>query len=287
MWAVFRDLCKLPVALASTLGCAAAFALAHGGLPVTAAAACAGVFLTACGACALNQYQEWDRDALMLRTRGRPIPAGRLSQARALACALSLIAAGILTLLVGSGMTAVGLGLAAVGWYNGLYTWLKRRTAFAAVPGAAVGAIPAAIGWVSAGAALTDARLAAIAFFFFVWQVPHFWLLALAHADDYRRAGFPHATAALRPEQLLRVISVWMAVAGLACLLFPVFSVVTSRAALTLLVASALWLGWTAAGLMKNGAAEGACRAAFVSINRFAWGVVTLVLLDPYLFKLG
>jgi heme o synthase len=287
MWAVLRDLCKVQVALASTLACAAAFGLACGRLPVSAASACVGVFLSACGACALNQYQERDRDALMLRTCLRPIPAGRLSRGKALAWSVGLIAAGVVTLLVGSGMTAAWLGLAAVGWYNGLYTWLKRQTAFAVVPGAAVGVIPAAIGWAAAGGALGDARLAALAFFFFVWQVPHFWLLVLAHADDYRRAGFPLVTSALRPEQLLRVVSVWMVVAGLACLLFPVFSVVTSRPTLVLLAASALWLGWTADGLRKIGVLEVAYRSGFVSINRFAWAVVTLVLLDPYLLQLG
>jgi heme o synthase len=287
MWVALKDLCKVQVALASALACAAAFAGAYGRLPLTAAATCVGVFLTACGACALNQYQECDRDALMLRTRVRPIPTGRLSKRGALAWSVGLIAIGVLVLLTGSGVTAASLGLAGVAWYNGLYTWLKRKTAFAAVPGAAVGAIPAAIGWAAAGAALSDARLGAIAFFFFVWQVPHFWLLALVHADDYRRAGFPIATSVLWPEQLVRVVCAWMVVAGLACLLFPVFSVVTSRMALVLLVVSALWLAWAVAGLIRSLAVEQACRLAFVSINRFAWAVVTLVLLDPYLLRLG
>jgi len=287
MIGLLSELCKLPVALAAALACAAGFTLANDGLTLTAAAACGGVFLSSCGACALNQYQERDRDALMMRTRLRPVPSGRLSPSRALAWAVGLIAAGILMLFLGSGIIAACLGLGAVAWYNGVYTWLKARSAFAAVPGAIVGSLPVAIGWSAGGAMLTDWRLGAIVFFFFVWQVPHFWLLALAYADDYRRAGFPVTNSGLSPEQLLRVTCAWMTTAILGSLLFPVFSVVTSRVALMLLIVSAFWL-WLAVGeLMKTGAAQSACRAGFMRINRFAWAVTTLVLIDPYLLRLG
>ena len=95
--------------------------------------------------------------------------------------------------LMGHPLAAL-LGLITVVWYNGIYTPLKRVTAFAAIPGGVVGAIPPVIGWVSGGGDPTDARIIVVAFFFFVWQVPHFWLLLMRIGGDYERAGLPSLT---------------------------------------------------------------------------------------------
>jgi hypothetical protein len=80
-------------------------------------------------------------------------------------------------------------------WYNGVYTFLKRKSPFAAIPGAVIGAIPPAIGWICGKGALSfDPQILALSFFFFIWQVPHFWLLLLNFGRDYEKAGFPSLT---------------------------------------------------------------------------------------------
>jgi heme o synthase len=152
----------------------------------------AGVTLLSSGASALNQVQERDRDALMARTANRPLPSGRLSHAQGLAFATVATATGAALLWLGIGPSAGILGVIAAAFYNGVYTpWLKPSSPFAAVPGAIPGSIPPVIGWVAAGGSLTDAGAIILFGILFLWQMPHFWALALRYRTDYASGGFP------------------------------------------------------------------------------------------------
>ena len=167
----------------------------------------AGVMLLSCGASALNQVQERGRDALMARTAGRPLPSGRLSHAQGLAFSIVAIAAGAAVLWLGIGRTAGILGLIASGFYNGVYTpWLKPNSPFAAVPGAIPGAIPPVIGWVAGGGSLTDAGAVILFGILFLWQMPHFWALALRYRADYAAGGFPMVSERVGVEGTARLI---------------------------------------------------------------------------------
>src|SRR6266511_4645361 len=166
-----------------------------------------GVMLLSSGASALNQVQERDRDALMARTANRPLPAGRLSHAHALAFAALATAAGAGVLWVGGGRTAGVLGLIAAVFYNGVYTpWLKPTSPFAAVPGAIPGSIPPVIGWVAGGGNLTDAGAVILFGILFLWQMPHFWALALRYRRDYAAGGFPMVSETVGVEGTARLI---------------------------------------------------------------------------------
>jgi len=167
----------------------------------------AGVMLLSCGASALNQVQERGRDALMARTAGRPLPSGRLSPTHGILFALLGIAVGAIVLWLGVSGTAGGLGLVAAAFYNGVYTpWLKPSSPFAAVPGAIPGAIPPVIGWVAGGGRLTDAGAVILFGILFLWQMPHFWALALRYRADYAAAGFPMVSEAVGVEGTARLI---------------------------------------------------------------------------------
>jgi protoheme IX farnesyltransferase len=238
--------------------------------------ACAGVLLLASGASALNQWQEPDIDARMARTRTRPLPSGLLRPRQALAAACMLVASGALVLSI-SGARAVGLGLTAVLAYNAVYTPLKRTTALAAVPGGLVGVIPPAIGWTVAGGASDDPRLLALAFFLFVWQVPHFWLLLLCRADEYADAQLPSLAGRLGPRALGRLTFVWMASAALAAPLLSWSGLThSSWTALALLLAAA-WLLYEALPLLR---AEATQPPPFRAINVFACAVMSLLIVD-------
>jgi protoheme IX farnesyltransferase len=167
----------------------------------------AGVMLLSCGASALNQVQERTQDALMARTAGRPLPSGRLSHAQGLAFSAVGIAAGTALLWLGVGHTAGVLGLIASAFYNGVYTpWLKPHSPFAAVPGAVPGAIPPVIGWVAGGGDLTDAGAVILFGILFLWQMPHFWALALRYRADYAAGGFPMVSERVGIEGTARLI---------------------------------------------------------------------------------
>jgi protoheme IX farnesyltransferase len=166
-----------------------------------------GVMLLSCGASALNQVQEQGRDARMVRTAGRPLPSGRLSHRKGLAFSVVAIAAGAIILWLGIGPTAGILGLIATAFYNGVYTpWLKLHSPFAAVPGAVPGAIPPVIGWVAGGGGLTDAGAVILFGILFLWQMPHFWALALRYRADYAAGGFPMVSERVGVEGTARLI---------------------------------------------------------------------------------
>jgi protoheme IX farnesyltransferase len=246
-----------------------------------------GTVLFAMGASALNEWQERDYDALMVRTRNRPLPAGALSAPIALAVALLLGASGFGVLLLAHGWTAALLGVLAMVWYNGVYTPLKRVTAFAAFPGSLIGAIPPAIGWTADGGSLADPAILALCFVFFIWQVPHFWLLLFIYGEDYERAGFPTLSRRFSPPQLARLTFTWMCATAASCALVPLFGGIVSLPALAGLVTAAAWLVWKALCLLKPVVEQGApypFRRAFMHINLFALLLIAVVLVDP-LFK--
>jgi protoheme IX farnesyltransferase len=186
----------------------------------------AGVMLLSCGTSALNQVQERRQDALMARTAGRPIPSGRLSTAHGLSFAALGIAGGAVLLWLLVGRTAGGLGLVAAALYNGVYTpWLKPTSPFAAVPGAVPGAIPPVIGWVAAGGSPTDAGSIILFGILFLWQMPHFWALALRYRADYSAGGFPMVSETVGVEGTARLILVYAFGLTALALTAPTFGV--------------------------------------------------------------
>jgi protoheme IX farnesyltransferase len=149
-----------------------------------------GTALVAGGAAAFNQYYERVTDGLMRRTRMRPLPGGRMAPADALVFALGLSLAGLLQLSVGANALAAAVALVTLVSYVGVYTPLKRRTAFATVVGAVPGALPPLIGWAAVRGSIDPVALSLFAIGF-LWQMPHFLAIAWLYRADYERAGFP------------------------------------------------------------------------------------------------
>ncbi len=159
--------------------------------PLLVALTCLGGYLSAGGAGAVNHWFDRDIDARMKRTAGRPIPAGRISPAAALAfgCLLACLSVAELSLAVNP--LAAALSFSGFLGYVFVYTmWLKRRTPQNIVIGGAAGAVPPLVGW----AAVHDSvgGLAVMLFFIvFFWTPPHFWALSLLMKDEYRKVGVP------------------------------------------------------------------------------------------------
>ena len=170
-----------------------AMIVAQDGLPPvwTTLATLFGLALSAGGANAINMWYDRDIDRIMSRTRGRPLPAGRLAPVAALRFGIAAGIAAVVLLTATVGWLAAAMAAAGFAYYVFIYTmWLKRRTPQNIVIGGGAGAFPPLVGW----AAVTgQVGLAALLMFLiiFLWTPPHFWSLALYKDEDYRRAGIP------------------------------------------------------------------------------------------------
>lgn len=175
--------------------------------PLLAGIAILAIALAAGAAGAINMWYDRDIDAVMERTRARPIPAGRVEPAEALSFGIVLSVIAIVMMALATNIAAASLLALSIGFYVFIYTvWLKRRTPQNIVIGGAAGAFPPMIGW----AAVTgDVGLGAMVLFaiIFLWTPPHFWALALYRSGDYQAAGVPMlpvvAGAATTKRQML------------------------------------------------------------------------------------
>ena len=150
---------------------------------------CITVAAGACGA--INMWFDRDIDAVMRRTRNRPIPAGRIESGPALGFGITLAVGSVLVMGLAVNIPAASILALSVCFYVFVYTiWLKRRTPQNIVIGGAAGAFPPVIGWASVTGSVDLLPLVLFAIVF-IWTPPHFWSLALWANDDYQRAGVP------------------------------------------------------------------------------------------------
>src|SRR5437763_10927658 len=148
-----------------------------------------GTAAAAAGAAALNQWWERGADALMRRTRARPIPAGRMRPLQALVFGIVLSVFGVGYLAIVCNVLSAALTAITVAIYIFAYTPLKRASTANTAVGAVPGAIPPMIGWAAARGTL-DAGACSLFAIVFLWQLPHFFAIAWMCRDDYSRAGF-------------------------------------------------------------------------------------------------
>ena len=168
-----------------------------------------GILFLALGSSALNQIQEQKLDAKMKRTSARPLINGNYTWKQALIITIGLLFLSFLCLYKTMGQVGTFFFVATIILYNFIYTPLKPKTHYALILGSFLGVIAPSIGWLYARESLLDIRFIYLFCLFFIWQVPHFWLLALMYADDYKKAGFPTLVDKIGEQNLLRVSSVW------------------------------------------------------------------------------
>lgn len=277
---IFFELTKVKITSFVTVTTAFGYIATRGKIDLMIIPVLFGVLLLAFGSAALNHYQEKDFDSKMDRTKSRPIPSGRISPDNVLKISLILILSGSVILMLWTNLLTIGLGLLNLVWYNFIYTLLKRKTPFAIVPGSLVGAIPPAIGWAAAGGSLADPQIIIIAFFFFIWQIPHFWLLLLVMDKDYQQAGFPTLTQIFNHAQLSRITFIWIISTVVTGFMIPLFGMVTELWINFGLFVSGALLTWKAFDLLIEGKDFSAFKLNFRYINYFALFVVFLVSID-------
>jgi protoheme IX farnesyltransferase len=186
--------------------------------PILGAVAILCIAVGAGASGALNMWYDADIDAAMRRTRGRPVPAGRVQSADALALGVVLSLFSVMLMGMALNWFAAGLLAFTILFYAVVYTmWLKRWTAQNIVIGGAAGALPPVVAWAAATGSLSVEPILLFLIIFF-WTPPHFWALALFRSDDYARAGVPMLPVVAGPDatrlQILLYTIVLVAVAA-------------------------------------------------------------------------
>ncbi len=277
---IVLSLLKYKVSLAVTFTSIAGYLIFSGRLDYKIIFIAIGVFLLAGGASALNQYQERKFDAKMERTKSRPLPQNKVTEQFVWVLSFAVILIGFGFLYFPFGIIPASLGIFNAFWYNMVYTNLKRITPFAVVPGSLSGAVPVFIGWTAAGGYLFDIDIVLIGCFLFIWQVPHFWLLALKYGEEYQQAGFPSINQSLSKKSIKRIIYVWISATSYVSLMYLLFSVKHSPSLFIAIIILNIWFIVTFTRLSFGKMVELNLKKAFVSINVYM--LIFLVLLVIY-----
>jgi heme o synthase len=210
-----------------------------------------GILLMAISASVLNQVQETGADSKMNRTCNRPLPAQKIKIQHAILFLLINLFGGIILIYYAGNLKALLIGLITMIWYNGIYTYSKRMTAFAVVPGAVTGALPPLIGWIAAGGGLWDKPIIFIEFLIFIGQIPHFWLLVLKYGEEYKKAGFPCLTDIFSRSQIKRLTFSWVVSSVVAALFLCCFEIIQSPVINIILMTVSIYMIWQFIDLLR------------------------------------
>jgi protoheme IX farnesyltransferase len=280
---VLFELTKFKISIFLTLSTMTGFILARSGVSIKIIPMLAGVFLLASGSCGLNQFQEREYDQRMERTRTRPIPSKRITPIVALKISLLLILLGGVIIFNGTNGIAFALSVFALVWYHFVYTPLKKVTAFAVIPGALIGSIPPVIGWISGGGQLSDPPILFLSFLFYIWQVPHCWILQCHFGKDYEKGGFPTLARTFTPSQFGRILFIWVFSMGASCFLIPIFDLLRSPVILGGLFSIGGGLLWKSYKILISRHQGWNGPAIFRTINIYLFLILTGLLLDRFL----
>jgi protoheme IX farnesyltransferase len=238
-----------------------------------------GTALLVASANAFNMYLERDADALMERTRARPLPRAVVSPEAALVLAAAFSATGVPLVFLASNLLTGLLGLLAVSGYVAVYTPLKRYSGAALFVGAVPGALPPLMGWTTVTGQLDAPGLALFAILF-LWQVPHFMAIAIYRADDYARAGFKVLPLTLSNTATRITIVVFSVALVAATIALQPLHVAGSRYALAATLLGAVFIGWAAAGFQRRATAAPWARSLFVYSILYLTLLFTALALD-------
>jgi protoheme IX farnesyltransferase len=272
------ELGKVRISLPISLSAYTGYALITGRFDFDAVILMSGVFLMSCSSGAINHIQEYKSDALMPRTKNRPIPSGKMSLKAAILIASTFLLLGSLILLLKFPFIVFFTSLLTLFSYNGIYTPLKKITAFAVVPGSLVGALPPYIGWFAGGGNVYDHQIFWVGLFFFIGQIPHFWLLLLMFGKEYELAGFPSLHKVFSDNQIKRLSFTWI-LATIATAIVVSIIVLKGSILLFILLIYIFYILFSLSGsiLLKN---DLKVRPAFFKLNILYLLMMVIIILD-------
>ncbi len=239
-----------------------------------------GILFMSVAASVLNQIQEAGIDKMMERTKDRPIPSKRITIGQAMLFFSFNLSAGITLIFLSGNINAVIVGLFTIFWYNGIYTYVKRITAFAVVPGALTGALPPLIGWIAAGGGFFDKPIIFVCFLLFMGQIPHFWLLIMRYGEEYKRAGLPTLTDHFSFTQIKRLTFTWVVTSVIAAIFLCYFEIVNTPLITGILILASLFLIAGFSGLLRMTVENPDYRKYSIFLDLYYMLILMLLILD-------
>lgn len=275
---IISELGKVRISLPISISALTGYALQTGMVGADAVVLMIGVFLMSCSSGVINHLQEYKTDALMPRTKNRPIPSGKISPKGALIVAIGYFVFGGLLLLQAFPVIVFLTSVLTLISYNGIYTPLKKVTAFAVVPGSLVGALPPYIGWFAGGGDWMNHQIFWVGLFFFIGQIPHFWLLLLMFGKEYELAGFPSLHKVFSESQIKRLSFTWI-LATIATAIVVSVHVLQGSTLMFFLLLYIFYLLFSLSGsiLFKN---DMKVRPAFFKLNFLYLFMMIVLILD-------
>ena len=274
------ELTKIKITILVTLTTALGYILAVQHITYEIIFPVTGIFLLACASSVLNHYQERETDALMQRTCNRPLPSARVVPEYVLAFSILLLFAGTFILAFLAGIASAAVGVFTFIWYNFVYTPLKKQTSFAIIPGSLVGALPPVAGWLAASGSFSDYKIWFVALYFFIWQIPHFWLLLMIYGDDYEKAGFPTLNSVFNSLQLKRITFGWIAAAVVTGSFIPLITGVNYAVTAILLILASIWMFYNSVKFIRADADRKSVTRTFVMVNFYTLILITVLIID-------
>lgn len=243
-----------------------------------------GVFFLASSSTILNNLLDIEYDKKMERTKNRTLAIDQMKKKYVLILGLMSFVLGSILLLLCNYVCFL-LGIFAQIWYVLFYTFLKRKTIFAVIPGALVGVIPPTIGWVAAGGGLFDKEVLVLGTFFFIWQIPHFWLLLFFYDNDYSKASLPSILKIFTSEQIIRISTIWLISLFFMGLLFVLFNFISTDIIKILMVSVVLLFSiFTFKNYFSNDLNYIALKS-FKRSNLFVLLIIVLISIDKFIFN--
>lgn len=280
--AVLAELTKLRITFFVSITTLFGFVSAKGYFTVDALFSCLGIFLMACSSAVLNQIQEHEIDSVMERTKSRPIPSGQVSVKSAVLLVIELFFLAVLVFSL-TNWTTFWLGVVTFVWYNLIYTPLKKKHYLAIIPGSVIGALPPMAGWAAAGRNILEPQILLIAFFFFVWQIPHFWLLLLQYRKDYESAGFPTMFKRFTREQLSRITFAGILFTGFIGVSFPIFAFVHAWYLIAIILFAFIYMVVQSLSLLDKSLKVKSFKPVFIGVNLYVLFVIVIISIDRFI----
>ncbi len=279
----FFSLIKIIISLAVTFTAFTGFVIHEKSITFLLIPTLIGVFLLSAGASAFNHIMEANTDALMNRTKNRPIPNGRISLREATFLAITLSVAGFIILLFLVNSLCAFLGLFNLLWYNFVYTPLKKRTVWAVFIGTITGIIPFFMGISANNGNLLEPSYLFIALYMMIWQVPHFLILISIYGAEYEIAGLASATSKLSPERIVRISSLWIISSCLISMSLPIFGLLHSKSIAYSIIIFSIFIVWINIGYSFFCQKDNKRKILFALTNIMQAGFMAFLAIDSLL----